>query len=94
MSDENINHNEELNLDDLDEVSGGYIIEPQAGFPNRERSYVLVAGPDGQGYEAGSKETMIEMAKQYGVDPTIITPDEYEQIYGKKAWWFTPPRRR
>lgn len=72
----------ELNMEELKDVSGGYLVE------DPENNKVWLVRQDGTVIApVPSTEKGIEFAKDFGTSPTILTMDTYKKRFGRDLVW-------
>ena len=72
----------ELNLDEMEKVSGGYVVDNGTG----DKFWIVMQDGTVKGY-APSKEQAQEYAKAFGASTAILTLDGYKKKYGHDLKW-------
>ena len=73
----------ELTLEDLKQISGGSIIEGGANYDS-----AVVDNTTGEVlFRAFASKAVLHKAEKLGISTDIMTPEQYEEKFGKKWEW-------
>lgn len=72
----------EINLDEMEKVSGGYVVNDEANS-----KYWIVRQDGSVIAPAPSLEKAQEFAKEFQTSPTVMTMEEYKKHFGRDLIW-------